>query len=689
MTPTLSLVLYNTTTDATASFLTWRTAIDGTAVSSNFYLIDTAVTADRARLTALEALKFVNIVHATFVSGSTYIASPSTIASYVDQTIIALDIDTTNLGTVQIDLNSLGLRSLVKKDSTGASVNLTAGDLVKNRIYFFKYDLASTSWFWMAGTSGDQLNVPGTTGNIATITSSGGLDGSTTQSLMISQTVHAATGKTTFAASGLDSIPLVDTEDSNKLKQMTSANLKTQLASTWGAQIAALTPKTVAATGDRVVISDVTGDATKQMTLGNLMGVINALASKSTPIAADLISIYDTISSSAKNLSFTNLLAYLQTNLANVTSTAHGFAPIAPADATKFLNGAATPAYALVKDSDLSTSNITTNNATSSKHGFLPILSNSIVDVFRGDGSYGPIYAPEGFLQNGKITVTVSSNNLTVAIKGIDGNDPSVTNPVYVRINNVIRSITSALSVTAAAGTSWCNSGAAETATQAVDYFCYLGYNTGTSAVVIGFSRIPWAKQYNDFSATSTNDRYCKISDITTIASTDYFTVIGRFEAILSATASFNWSVNTFTALNLINTPIYTTRVLTYTPTWTNVTTTSATISASYYINNIMMDVWASITFGASTAFTGTVSTSIPMASTSLQVSTFCGQSIFRDVGVTQYAGNTLLNSTTTINPQALNASATYLTNSAVNATVPHTWNSTDILATNARVNLN
>lgn len=56
----------------------------------------------------------------------------------------------------------------------------------------------------------------------------------------------------------------------------------------------------------------------------------------------------------------------------NVSSTLHGLAPKAPADATTFLNGAATPAYAAVKDSDLSLSDITTNDVASTKHGFAP-----------------------------------------------------------------------------------------------------------------------------------------------------------------------------------------------------------------------------------------------------------------------------------------------------------------------------
>jgi hypothetical protein len=72
----------------------------------------------------------------------------------------------------------------------------------------------------------------------------------------------------------------------------------------------------------------------------------------------------------------------------NVSSTKHGFTPISPSDATQFLNGAATPAYAAVKDSDLSTSNITTNNVSTSKHGFAPILPNDATKYLDGTGAY-------------------------------------------------------------------------------------------------------------------------------------------------------------------------------------------------------------------------------------------------------------------------------------------------------------
>ncbi len=72
----------------------------------------------------------------------------------------------------------------------------------------------------------------------------------------------------------------------------------------------------------------------------------------------------------------------------NVSSTKHGFAPKSPADATKFLNGAATPAYAQVLDSDLSTSDITTNNVSTAKHGFAPKLPNDATKYLDGTGAY-------------------------------------------------------------------------------------------------------------------------------------------------------------------------------------------------------------------------------------------------------------------------------------------------------------
>src|SRR5436305_1079758 len=111
-----------------------------------------------------------------------------------------------------------------------------------------------------------------------------------------------------------------------------------------------------------------------------------------------------------------------------------------------------------------------------------------------------------------------------------------------------------------------CNAGSAELATQEIDYFVYLGYNA-TDGVVLGISRIPYGRVYSDFSTGITDAKYAAISIITHAASTDFYENIGRFNAILSASASYNWSIPGTSII--ISRPIFTSRWLNWTPTWT------------------------------------------------------------------------------------------------------------------------
>jgi hypothetical protein len=190
---------------------------------------------------------------------------------------------------------------------------------------------------------------------------------------------------------------------------------------------------------------------------------------------------------------------------------------------------------------------------------------------------------PEGSMLNGKIVPSVAGNNLTVAIKGKDGNDPSATNPVYAMIGGTLRSITAALSVTKNAGTNWFGAGNAETATKEIFYFVYLGYNA-TDGVVIGFSRIPYALSYFDFSTTNSDSRFCAISAIANAAVTDYYNVIGRFAATLSAGAGYIWTVPTFTARLLVQKPIFETENMNFVPVFSSVGTVPAfTTKIGYY----------------------------------------------------------------------------------------------------------
>lgn len=215
-------------------------------------------------------------------------------------------------------------------------------------------------------------------------------------------------------------------------------------------------------------------------------------------------------------------------------------------------------------------------------------------------GVNGGSWIGEGQMLNGKISVTVSANDLIVALKTIAGTDPSTTDPVYVRINGTVRKCTAALSKTLADGTNWFNAGGAELATKEVDYFVYLIWNTtpATDIVDLGFSRKPYFNVYSEASGTSTNESYLAFANASTPTSTDDMVNIGRFAATLSAGAGYTWTVPTFTNANLVQRPMFETRWLSYQPaysasgsmTFTTVTTTKAV----YQIRNNNCHVWVS-----------------------------------------------------------------------------------------------
>lgn len=181
-------------------------------------------------------------------------------------------------------------------------------------------------------------------------------------------------------------------------------------------------------------------------------------------------------------------------------------------------------------------------------------ITNANITDRRRSVFVAPTGARNQGLINGKIVPTVASNNLTVAIKTLTDTDPSATNPVGIWIGNTLRWITSSLSISANAGTNWFNAGSAELATREIDYFAYIGYNA-TDGVVLGFSRIPYARLYSDFNTTTTNERYARISTITNAAAGDNYVLVDRFAATLSAGAGHTWS----NAGNVYGEPIYVT----------------------------------------------------------------------------------------------------------------------------------
>lgn len=190
--------------------------------------------------------------------------------------------------------------------------------------------------------------------------------------------------------------------------------------------------------------------------------------------------------------------------------------------------------------------------------------------------------------ENYKITPSVATNDLTVALKRADGTDPSTQRPLWFRFGTVWRACTAALSVTKNDGTNWAALGSAELATKEVDLFCYLVWNTNlaTDAVDIFWSRIPYGRLYSDFSATTTNEKYAAIN-ATAPDANDECINIGRFAATLGVSATYLWTIPTSSNLNLIHQPIFRSRRLT----WISVVTyaggttspTSNTVNNAFY----------------------------------------------------------------------------------------------------------
>ena len=171
----------------------------------------------------------------------------------------------------------------------------------------------------------------------------------------------------------------------------------------------------------------------------------------------------------------------------------------------------------------------------------------------------------EADLYKYRIVPSISSWNLTVALKNYLWQDPSITTPVKVQIWSEVRTITSALSVIPSVWWNWCNAWSSELATKEIDYFTYLWVNNLWN-MQIWISRIPYWTRYSDFSTTWSNEKFLLWS-WSTLPSTNKVVNIWRFSAILSAGAWYTWSTPS-AWFQVINHYINETKLLYYTPTW-------------------------------------------------------------------------------------------------------------------------
>jgi hypothetical protein len=173
---------------------------------------------------------------------------------------------------------------------------------------------------------------------------------------------------------------------------------------------------------------------------------------------------------------------------------------------------------------------------------------NNVIDYIRDTPSRGLI--------GGVINVSVASNNLTVAVKTLQGTDPSATNPVGIWIGNQLRWITSALSITANGGTNYLGLGATELQTQTNNLFVYLQWNTTTNSLNFLLSKYCHARKMSIFTNSNTNEKGA--IGIVNYNSNDDVVLVDRFDAILNA--SNNWT----SAGNVYGQPILETDWLTF-----------------------------------------------------------------------------------------------------------------------------
>lgn len=279
-----------------------------------------------------------------------------------------------------------------------------------------------------------------------------------------------------------------------------------------------------------------------------------------------------------------------------------------------------------------------------------------------------------------RIVVTVSADDLIVSLKHEDGTtDPSADYPLYFKIGNVLRAVTAATSITIVDGTNWFDSGAPRFGGVVRPYFVYLVWDSNSSIVALSISPIPYGALVSDFSATTTNEKH--LYNYANFTSTDDVINIGYFEATLSLVAtSYLWTVPTFTSYNLKHQRTERSNIVTWTPIWTNLTITSATVTARYQIDGRRIWREVDVVFGASTAISGGVQYSLPFSPNGYGTTSANGVVRLYDqsTGVSNAGLSYILTSTVILVAQ--NAAGTYVVTAGLSSTAPMTWTTLDEL---------
>lgn len=135
------LYLYNNTTDKETLFSEFRERLAGTADTSNMQKIDKLLSQDNDRITNLEKSPSILTAKATTSdSGNNFVVTIEGFTEYKQDMIMAIYLSQNNIGLTTININNIGIKSLMKIGDDGTPTNLEANDLKKNVGYLFQYD---------------------------------------------------------------------------------------------------------------------------------------------------------------------------------------------------------------------------------------------------------------------------------------------------------------------------------------------------------------------------------------------------------------------------------------------------------------------------------------------------------------------------------------------------------------------
>ena len=120
-----------------------------------------------------------------------------------------------------------------------------------------------------------------------------------------------------------------------------------------------------------------------------------------------------------------------------------------------------------------------------------------------------------------------------------------------------------------------------------------------------------------------------------------------------------------------------------YTPTYTNFTLGNGTATFRYGRVQDFIHVHGKIVLGSTSAMTGAMFMTLPFATTAQVVNSPLGFVRLTDSGTGSLVGVVSTVSSSLFAPNVLNASATYLTQTAFSATVPFVWAVNDEIIVN------